>query len=222
MKYFDKNFLSFLRELSLHNDTTWFNENKERYVWDIKIPFENFVSDMIKELQPSINNLHVTSQECIFRINRDVRFGKNKTPYKTHVSALISRNGKKDKTTPGLYIEFSTAKVMLYSGCHEMDNKQLEKVRRKIFNETDRFNELITSPPFIKTFLKIHGEQSKRVPKPYDEIANEQPLILNKSFYYYTVFPKYVVLKENLIDLLLDKYNDCKDLNTFFEEALGK
>lgn len=109
MKYFKQETLSFLRKLIKNNNQEWFNANKEVYKKEIEVPFKTFISDLIIELQPYIPELSIEAKECIFRIYKDVRFSKDKTPYKNHVSAMISKGGRKDKTTPGgIYSDFRT------------------------------------------------------------------------------------------------------------------
>ena len=115
MKYFDTEFIAFLQELTINNNKEWFQENRERYKINVEKPFKTFVADFIGGLQPYIPNLNVEAKDCVFRIYKDVRFSKDKTPYKNHVSAMISTGGRKNKTIPGAYIQFSAEDIRLYS-----------------------------------------------------------------------------------------------------------
>jgi len=82
MKYFNQNTLQFLKDLPINNNKEWFNANKEIYKKEVETPFKTFIFDLIIELQSSIPNLSVESKDCVFRIYKDVRFSKDKTPYK--------------------------------------------------------------------------------------------------------------------------------------------
>jgi len=143
MKYFDKNFIDFLKELPANNNSEWFNTNRKRYETEVKKPFEFFVTDLIHKMKAHFPVLDITHKDAIFRINRDIRFSKDKSPYKIHVSAAVAPGGKKDLTNPGLYIQLSAEDVRLYSGLYELSNLDLEKIRVKIASETDRFLKII-------------------------------------------------------------------------------
>lgn len=220
MNYFNPGFLNFLNELKENNNKEWFTENKSRYAKEVAEPFKKFVGALIDALSPFMDGMFVTPSECIYRINRDLRFSKDKTPYKTQVSALVSRNGKKDYTTPGLYVQFSWEDMRVYSGCHELNPKQIEKIRKHIFYNLEEFDSLTKDKAFRSTFGEIRGEKYKRIQAPFSEIVDEQALILNKSFYYFKKYDPETALKDNLIEILVKDYQNCIPLNEFFLEAL--
>lgn len=220
MKYFNPDFLLFLEELEVNNHKSWFDANKERYKKSVEKPFKNFVHGLTDAVKPFLPGLRVSAADCIFRIYKDTRFSSDKTPYKTHVSAMISRNGKKDKTSPGLYIQISAQDVRLYSGCFELSSAQAEKVRSHILENRDEFDSLIKEESFMTTFGEIRGEKYKRVPSPYLGMADQQPLIHNKSFYYFKKYKPETALQEDFIKSILQDYQVCGSLNSFFREAL--
>ena len=110
MSYFNQDFIKFFKELESNNNREWFNENKERYIHSVKDPFFSFVEEMIHRISEENDSFNIAPKEAIFRIYRDVRFSKNKLPYKTTASAIISPGGRKDFTTPGYYLELSAAR----------------------------------------------------------------------------------------------------------------
>ena len=96
MQYFIPDFIEFFKELAANNNKDWFDINRKRYTDVIKEPFKKFVLDLIVEVgkvNPKIKDIE--PKDCIFRINRDIRFSKDKTPYKMNVSALIAPGGKR-------------------------------------------------------------------------------------------------------------------------------
>lgn len=220
MKYFTESFLQFLKELPANNNSEWFNANRKRYENEVKKPFEIFVTDLVKELQHFIPNLENQPKNYIFRINRDIRFSKDKSPYKIHVSAAIAPGGKKDFSFPGLYIQLAAEDCRIYSGLYELSTLELEKVRVKIATETDRFLALINDKNFKETFGNIQGEKYKKTPKGYEETFAKTELILNKNFYYYQIFPTEIVLNNDFLPYIIEKYKPTLQLNTFFAEAL--
>ena len=106
MKYFTSDFVEFFKDLAKNNQKEWFHENKKRYEASIKNPFTLFLKDLIAEIQKFDSELHIEPKDCILRINRDVRFSKDKTPYNLHYTAFISKGGKKDKSIPGFFLRF--------------------------------------------------------------------------------------------------------------------
>jgi len=221
MKYFNQEALSFLRELPRNNNKEWFSTNKELYKKEVEAPFKLFISDLITELQPYIPELSSTeAKDCIFRIYKDVRFSKDKTPYKNHVSAMISKGGRKDKTTPGAYIQISAEDIRLYSGCFELTTKQKEQVRVSIYKNMNAFNTIINNPSFVKIFDEIRGEKYKRISVPYLESSKIQPLLLNKSFYFYKKYRLELALSNKLLETLINDYSCAKEINKFLNKAL--
>ena len=85
MSYFDTDFLNFFQELNQNNTKTWFDNNRKRYEKTIKEPFYEFIQELILRLQDEDKDLYTEPKESIFRINNDLRFTREKTPYKTHV-----------------------------------------------------------------------------------------------------------------------------------------
>jgi uncharacterized protein (TIGR02453 family) len=221
MSHFTPDFIQFLRELPANNNRDWFQENKKRYEKAVKIPFEKFISEFIDELKKEDNRLKdISAKECIFRINRDVRFSKDKSPYKIHVSALISPTGRKSINGFGLYIELSGEHVRLYSGAYMPSSEFLLGIRQKIYENPERLEKLVADKKFKENFGEIRGEQNKRINKPFSEIAEKHPLILNKSFYYFKEYEPEIVLEKDFVNKLIKDYIVIQPLNQFFEEII--
>ena len=165
MGYFDKDFIDFFSELKTNNNREWFAKKKLRYENSVKRPFEYFIQDMIYRIHEDDETLMVTPKECIFRIYRDIRFSKDKTPYKTFASAVIGNGGRKNYTDPGVYLELSSENLRLYSGIYQLSKQQLIKIRDFIASNLDKFNNLLKDKNFKKYFITIRGEQNKKIPK---------------------------------------------------------
>ncbi|MBI2273553.1 MAG: DUF2461 domain-containing protein [Bacteroidetes bacterium] len=220
MVYFTKETTDFLKKLSENNNTIWFNTNKQLFEECVKTPFHNFVEDIIHELDKSENSLMASAKYCIFRLNRDVRFSEDKSPYKTFVSALISPFGRQNRAYPGLYIQISAEEVRLYSGSHNLTPAQLKAVRQKIYDEPKRFKKIISDKNFVKVFGELIGERNKKIPNPFSELTDQIPQIANKEFYYLTKMPSRMILQDEFKETILDKYSACGELNTFLREGL--
>ncbi len=220
MAYFNEDFLAFFKELSKNNNKAWFDLNRKRYETSVKDPFKAFADEMIERLREIEPMLDVQAKDVIFRINRDIRFAKDKTPYKTHLGANIARGGRKGVNSPGYYYQFSFDKISLGAGAHHLNNDGIEKIRKEIADEEDKFIKLINDKKFIKSFGSIKGERNKRLPKEYKEIEQKIPYIANKEFFYMKKLDSSNILSDDLSDILMDYFNVAKDLNHFFRAAL--
>ncbi len=219
MKHFDNDFAGFFTDLEKNNNRDWFIDNKKRYESSVKDPFHRFVEDLIGRLSEIYPSLTIQPKDTIFRINRDIRFSPDKTPYKIQMSALISEGGKKDKTTPGFYVQASHKDIRVYSGCHVLDKDQLASVRTLISENLEEFKKLISNKNFVDTFGDILGEKNKRLSPEFAALEEKQPLIANKSFYYFFKYPSSSLTKDDLVDKLMAGYKNALPLNRFFERA---
>ena len=222
MTKLSKEFIQFFKELKRNNNRPWFLKNKERYEAIVKGPFEEFVGDLILKFRKIDSSISIIPKEAIFRIYRDVRFSKDKIPYKEHASAVISPGGKKDHTVPGLYIQISGEHIRVYSGIYVIETAQLYKVRQYIQKNLKEFKLAISDPKFKKNFGKVLGEKHKRVPKEFVETEKIEPLILNKSFYYFSTIPLSLINSPKLVDTIIARYRAAYKINSFLRQAVGQ
>lgn len=134
MVYFTPDYLEFFKELAANNHKEWFDVNRKRYQSVVRDPFKNFISELISVLSKSDPDLSIEAKDAIFRINRDIRFSKDKTPYKLNNSALITPGGRKNKNHPGIYLEFGPEKMAFYGGIYT--HLPSEKILSKDLLET--------------------------------------------------------------------------------------
>ncbi|MBK8944531.1 MAG: DUF2461 domain-containing protein [Ignavibacteriae bacterium] len=220
MNFFNKEFIEFMSELEKNNNREWFTSNKPRYEKFVKIPFENFIQHMIYKFQEIDENLNITPEEAIFRIYRDIRFSKDKTPYKNQVSAIIANGGRKNFRDPGVYIEIKANELNFYSGIYEMTKEQIYSTRSYIVSHLNEFNKLLNEKDFKKYFKTIQGEQNKVLPAEFKEAAKVQPLIANKQFYYFHKLPQNKILSKNLADDLVKLSLIVQPMNDFLKKAV--
>lgn len=220
MQYFTKDFLKFFKELEKNNDREWFKKHKKRYEEQVKKPFEKFVEVMIDKMQAVDPRIVITPKDAIFRIYRDVRFSKDKSPYKVQVSGIISKDGRKDMSTPGIYLQLNHKEFAIYSGAYMPDKNQLQGIREAIASDPKGFKKLINAKSFVNKFGTIQGEQNKRIPKEFKEIAEEQPLIANKQFYYCANLKADTALDEKVVKIVMDHYKASIPVSSFLSEAM--
>ncbi len=219
--YFQKDFITFFEELEHNNHKDWFDLNRNRYHEIIKTPFENFVKDLIVSVQKINPKIDIPHNKAIFRINRDVRFSKEKAPYKLNRSALISPFGTKNKTFPGMYFEVNKNGIHIYGGVYMLDAKQVQSVREEILDYTSQFQKIYTDSKFKKLFPKIQGDAAKRIPKEFQELLKKEPLIGHKNWYVSTTLPIDLLYSEKLLATLSDLYAVLYPFNHFFERPIA-
>ncbi len=223
MQYFTKEFLRFLEGLSVNNDREWFNEHRKTYEQEVKRPYERFVADVIERIKEHEPRLRMTPREAIFRINRDTRFSKDKSPYKTHMGAVVGLGGKRGADKTGFYVHLAYDEAYVAGGAYEISPKAVERVRRAIARRPDEFASLLKDRRFKSTFGTIQGERHKRVPPEFRKVYEIQPLIANKQWYYMSDLggPE-TALRKDLLDQVIRRYEAAKGVTRFLDEALWR
>ncbi len=218
--YFTKDFTDFFKELAGNNHKDWFDDNRKRYHTSVKEPFEAFVSDVVSAAQKIDKTIDVDPRKCIFRINRDIRFSKDKTPYKLDRSCIISKFGTKDKEYPGGYIRLSPETCWIGGGTYYLQKDNLFFLREKIAKDPRAFDKLINEKTFKSYFPNgIQGEKNKVVPKEFKAAAEDCDYILNKQFYYMAEQKPAIILQKNLVDLVIDHFKAAKKMNAYMREV---
>jgi uncharacterized protein (TIGR02453 family) len=163
--------LKFLSQLKKNNNKTWFDSHRAQYE-AARIDFSNFIQLVIDAVQKSDTTITgLTAKECQFRINRDIRFSKDKRPYKENFGAFICRGGKKS-IYAGYYFHLAPGNSFMGGGLWMPESVNLKKVRQEIDYNWDEFHSILKN----KTFKKIYGDLLKtsdlslsRMPKGYKE-----------------------------------------------------
>lgn len=223
MAFFQKDFLDFFIELAPNNNKDWFDANRKRYENSVKEPFKNFVNHIISKLaeeNPIFKDLE--AKDCIFRINRDIRFSKDKQPYKLQVSAVVAPLGKKSKAVNGVYFELGPEHLRVYGGVYEIDKDDLLTVREGIARDIKKFQQAYSNPKFQQVFGDIKGEKNKIIPKELKEAAENEPLIFNKQWYFYATFDAENILDDKLDQLILDCYEAGRPVEGFFNKLINR
>lgn len=223
MTYFTQDYLNFFMELAANNNKDWFNANKKRYELSVKEPFEAFVSDVIAAATKVDKHFDIPVKDTIFRIYKDVRFSKDKTPYKMHMSAVVSPGGRKEgMDIPGMYLQLGAEDYRFYSGLYMPDKDMLQRVREYLAEHSDELDEILKDKEFVRTFGELHGEKNKVLPKELKEAAEKQPYIYNKQFYFFAAYPPETIVKDGLIELIMDNFAVSGPLREYLTKASAK
>lgn len=216
-----KNYFTFFKQLEKNNNKEWFDKNRNTYETEVKEPFKKLVEAVAAIISAKDERIDISAGDMIFRINRDIRFSKNKTPYKTHMAALISARGRKNHTHPGYYMHVEAGKISLGGGAYFLEPADLKKVRQEIVYSATEFKKILNDAAFKKTFGSIDGEKSKIVPKEFADDVKAQPLILNKQFYFWKDFPIAMAQQKDAPAQMAKAMLAGKKLNDFLRKALS-
>ena len=173
----------FLKSLKKNNDRDWFKEHRKEYE-KAKLEFTSFIDALIIEIAKFDKEIaHFSAKDTIFRIHRDVRFSKDKSPYKTHFGAHISSAPKKSEihTRAGYYIHLEPGASMLAGGAYLPEGSWLKAIRQEIHYNADSLKKIISDPGF-KQYFDMEGEKLKTAPRDYPKDHPEIELLKHKSF----------------------------------------
>lgn len=220
MQYFTTDFLDFFKELAANNHKEWFHQNKKRYESSVKKPFLAFLNDLFEEIQKYDPAFKVEAKDCIARINRDIRFAKDKTPYNVYYTAFAGRGGKKNKDIPGIFLRFGHEETGIMGGCYMPDKKQLQEIRSAIATDIPKFRKLIEAKDFVAKFGAIVGDEHKRIPLEFRTVHAKEPMIAKKQLYFMAQREPELILSEDLITEIMVYWHTAKPINEFLLKAI--
>ncbi len=174
--------LKFLKQLAKNNNKEWFDLNRKTYD-GIKVEFATLVQSVIDKnaiFDKALTGLE--PKQCIFRINKDVRFSKDKSPYKTNIGASINPGGKKSMIA-GYYLHIEPNKSFLAGGCYMPPAETLAAIRQEIDYNTSDFKKIILAKDFKSYFKELsQDDKLKTSPKGYDKNHPDISLLQHKHF----------------------------------------
>jgi uncharacterized protein (TIGR02453 family) len=216
MSTINKSTLDFLTELKCNNDRDWFNANRPKYL-EAKENFEAFVQEIIDNIvlfEPIMKGLEAKS--CIYRINRDIRFSNDKSPYKSHFGAFIVRGGRKNGDRfAGYYFHIEPGASILAGGAYMPPMPWLTAIREKINDYPEEFIKITKSKDFIKYFGKLDGDKLKTAPKGYPSDHPHIELLKYKSFLVVNNASDKLVLSNEYKDHVTSVFKAMKPLNDY-------
>ncbi len=213
--------INFLKSLQINNNKPWFDANKKSYE-EARAAFIDCVQNIIPviaKFDGDIGNL--TAKECIFRINRDVRFSKDKRPYKNNMAAYFNRAGKKG-TGAGYYLHIEPGQSFAAAGIWMPESDGLGKIRQEIDYNFDEWKKIIGSTVFKKQFIAGIDRSNSlvRPPKGYDEENAAIDFIKLKSFVATKAFTDADTMSKTFITELSKTFKTVKPMIDFINRSL--
>ncbi|MEI6454666.1 MAG: DUF2461 domain-containing protein [bacterium] len=213
--------LPFLDDLVKNNNREWFQKNKPRYE-QAKKDFESFlglVIPAVAKLDPSVK--FIEPKDCLFRIYRDVRFSKDKSPYKTNFGAFIAKGGHKSHG-PGYYIHLQPGGgSFLAGGIYMPEPDMMKKIRQEIYYNVDELKSILKAKAFKKYFDGIDDwDKQKLPPREFPKDFPDIDLLKNRSFTVSSPMTDKMIMSAKLFDNVLSAFKAIQQYNSFLKRAV--
>jgi len=214
--------LSFLTDLKKHNNREWFAANRKRYdaARDEFIQLVDALIAGVAHVEPRVLELEPT--DCIFRINRDARFSKDKSPYKTHLGAFITDRGRK-VARAGYYIHLEPGDCMIAGGLYMPPAPEIQAIRNALLDDAPALRAIIGKKAFITAFGKeLPGARLKTAPRDVPKDHPELDLLRLKSYEIYHGIPDRMVLSSKFAKTATKYFVTMHDYVAWLNHALDR
>jgi len=217
-----KEALQFLEDLVANNNTEWMHANKKRYE-NYKKDYHQYIASVLAEMKPLDRTLEpLEIKNCTFRINRDIRFSKDKSPYKTNIGIWFTQN-KNHKNSPGYYIHYEKGRSFIAGGvwCPEPD--ELKKIRKEIEFFHDDLEKIVADKTFKKEFQELTRDDTnslKNAPKGFDPNHPAIEFLKLKSYTASQKVDDKIFTEPDFSKKIAQKLIALKPMNDFLKRAL--
>lgn len=219
-----KDTLQFLEDLKANNNRDWFLENKKRYE-AVKKDYHQLVASLLDAMKPLDSSLEMLEvKNCVFRINRDVRFSKDKSPYKTNLGIWISP-GSKHVEAPGYYLHIENGNCFVGGGLYCPQPDQLQKIRKEIHFFYDDLQEILNDKKFQSIYQTLSRDENstlKNPPKGYDKEDPAIEFLKLKSFTAIQKIDTKLATQKDFVSIIAEKMIALKPFNNFIDRALSE
>ena len=205
--------IKFLKDLKANNTREWFKDNKDRYE-DVKLNAKAFLADLVNEM----NKIDVIEKSKLFRIHRDVRFSKDKTPYNSHISMSMNREGAYRRG--GYFLKIKPGESILACGFWGPNPDDLKLIRSHIAADDKPLRKILASKKFKHTFGDLEGEQVKTAPKGYSKDHPSIDLLKYKQLIVTRKFTDKEVKDPNFIKEVVKTYKSVRPFFDYMSDIL--
>lgn len=218
-----KKTLEFLRDLKANNNRDWFLENKKRYE-EFKKDYHQLIQAFLEIMKPQDSSLELLEvKNCTFRINRDIRFSKNKAPYKTHLGIWMNTN-QGNNNGPGYYIHIEKGGSFIAAGMYSPETEDLKKIRKEIAFFYEDLEAILNNKNFKKFYSGLERTETnslKNGPKDFDKEHPAIEFLKLKSFVAIHKIADKVLFNENFVKTTAEKLIVLKPLLEFLNRGLS-
>ena len=214
--------LQFIDDLKANNNTEWMHANKKRYE-NYKKDYHAIIASLLQEMKPLDKNLELLEvKNCTFRINRDIRFAKDKSPYKTNMAFWLSTN-RSIKNSPGYYIHYEKDNSFIAGGIYCPEVNDLKKIRKEIAFFHDDLQKIVEDKSFKSEFEALSRDEKdvlKNAPKGFDPNHEAIEFLKLKSFTASQKIDDKIFTNKDFGKNIASKLVALKPLNDFLNRAL--
>src|SRR5271154_214827 len=218
--YFSNEAMKFLRGLKRNNDRVWFDERKAVYERELKAPMLALIGE-VNEAMAEFAPMHVRPpQKIMMRIYRDIRFSKNKQPYKTHVSAWWARDGLQKTSGAGFYFHVSPEEGFIAAGVYMPEREQLLAIRRYLAEHHAEFRAVMKGKKLRSLMQENDGAPLMRAPKGFPEDHPAIDLLKNKQWGVSVRLPGETATKASLVKDVVQRFRVAAPVIAMLNEPL--
>lgn len=197
---FPKKTIVFLKNLKKNNNRPWFEKHREEFEHEVKLPMQSMIVALQPHFQRFAPEVEVHPKRSLFRIYRDVRFSKDKSPYKTHVAAHFVPRGKTKGTEgPGYYFHVEPGQIFVGVGIYMPQGDQLKNIRKAIAGKSDQFLSIVREPSFKRMFGTLAGEKLQRAPQGFEPDHPMAEWLKLKQFFVFVEWPEAKCHKKSFV-----------------------
>jgi uncharacterized protein (TIGR02453 family) len=213
----------FLNDLAQNNTKTWFDANRSSYESARKniISFAQEIIEGISHFDDQIAHANIDPKSCISRINRDIRFSTNKSPYKTNFFMIINESGKKGNKA-GYYLEITPQKCFIGGGVYMPMPEDLAKFRQEIDYNFEEWKAIVEDKNFLKTYPEgvQAPEKLSRPPKGFEADNPAIDFLKMKGFYTWKPIADDTIMSEKGLSEIMDGFRESRKVNLFLNRAV--
>lgn len=214
------NSLKFLEQLAQNNSKEWMDANRDWYQ-ECRQEFIEFVDELIGQMQafePAVAGLE--GRKCIFRINRDIRFSKDKSPYKINFGAAISEGGK-HSVYPSYYFHLQPGENFVGGGIYMPPGEVLKKIRQEVDYNPGELKTIVSEPRFVELFKEVQGDKLKTAPKGYPKDHPNIEFLKLKSYVVLRSLDDTEIRSESVLSAVLESFQTMKPFNDYLAVAVS-
>ncbi|MEK6571025.1 MAG: DUF2461 domain-containing protein [Bacteroidota bacterium] len=213
--------IRFLKQLKKNNNRQWFQAHKSEYETFVKLPMQSLIVALRGEFARFAPEIELHPKRSMFRIYRDIRFSKNKAPYKTHAASVFHPKGHW-QACAGYYLHIEPREVFLGGGVYMPPSDQLRDIRRALVEQSEEFLSIVNDKSFRRRFSELEGDKLQRIPQGYNADHPMAEWLKYKWLYAGVTWPHEKSFSSKFVHEATRVYEQVTPLVRFLNNAMRK
>jgi uncharacterized protein (TIGR02453 family) len=219
---FSPDAIAFLRALKRNNRREWFQPRKEKYEKLIKEPMLELIGCLNEEFARFAPEYITPPHKAIYRIYRDTRFSKDKTPYKTHISAIFPRHTAVKREGAVFYFHFTVKEVLVFGGVYSPEREELLAYRTLLEQYHEEFRKIVSDKKVKRLLGGLQGEKLTRTPKGFPVCHPAEELLRHRQWFLETTFGINVLTSKRLVGELARHFEPMAPMIEFLNRPFAE